>query len=140
MGRSGSPAAPSEARQVDALILVLEGSLARICCCHEIALELVCGADFWCNRHGKTSPVNLEGFWGQVWQKIDRKPTQKFPARLPSGTHLPPEALFPVVDRRPSGAPGPGVLGPLTQARLWPGASQGQGGMGLGLAVHWAWA
>ena len=30
--------------------------------------------DFWCNRHCRTSPVVLEGFWGQVWPKIDRKP------------------------------------------------------------------
>ena len=34
---------------------------------HETALELVSGADFWCNRHCKTSPVDLEGCWGQVW-------------------------------------------------------------------------
>ncbi len=38
------------------------------------AVELVCGADFWCNRHCRTSPVVLEGFWGQVWPKIGRKP------------------------------------------------------------------
>ena len=39
-----------------------------------MALELVCGADFWCNRHCRTTPVVLEGFWGQVWPKISRKP------------------------------------------------------------------
>ena len=39
-----------------------------------MALELVCGADFWCNRHCRTAPVVLEGFWGQVWPKIVRKP------------------------------------------------------------------
>ncbi len=55
---------------------VPEGSLAGICWCHEMALELVCGADFWCNRHCKTSPVDLEA----------EKPAQKTPARLPSGT------------------------------------------------------
>ncbi len=38
-----------------------------------MALKLVCGADFWCNRHCKTSPVVLEGFWDQVWQKFCRK-------------------------------------------------------------------
>ncbi len=43
----------------------------------ELALELVCGADCWCNRHCKTSPVDLEGFWGQVCPKIGRKPTRK---------------------------------------------------------------
>ena len=36
----------------------------RIPNCHEMALELICGADFWCNRHCRTSPVVLEGFWG----------------------------------------------------------------------------
>ncbi len=65
---------------------VFEGSLAGIFWCHEMTLELVCEADFWCSRHCKTSPVVLEGFWGQVWPKIDRKPTRKFPVRLPSGT------------------------------------------------------
>jgi hypothetical protein len=37
-------------------------------------LELVCGADFWCNRHCRTSPVVLEGCWGQVWPNLGRKP------------------------------------------------------------------
>jgi hypothetical protein len=43
------------------------GGVFRIQNCHEMALEVVCGADFWCNRHCRTSPVVLEGFWGQVW-------------------------------------------------------------------------
>ena len=38
-----------------------------------MTLELVCGADFWCNRHCATSPVDLEGFWGQVWPGNDHK-------------------------------------------------------------------
>ncbi len=42
-----------------------------------MAFELVCGADFWCNRHCRTSPVDLECFWGQVWPKINRKPARK---------------------------------------------------------------
>jgi hypothetical protein len=42
-----------------------------------LALELVCGADSWCNRHCKTSPVVLEGLGGQVWPNIGRKPTRK---------------------------------------------------------------
>ena len=46
----------------------------RIQNCNEMALELVCGADFWCNRHCRTRPVFLEGFWGQVWPKINQKP------------------------------------------------------------------
>ena len=53
---------------------VPEGSLAGICWCHEMVLELVCGADLWCNQHCRTTPVVLEGFWGQVWPKIGRKP------------------------------------------------------------------
>ncbi len=54
---------------------VPEGSLAGIFWRHEMALELVCRADFWCNRHCRTSPVLLEGLWGQVWPKTGRKPT-----------------------------------------------------------------
>ena len=65
---------------------VPEGSLAGVCLRHEMALELVCRADFWCNRHCRTSPVDLEGFWGQVWPKICRTTARKFSARLPSGT------------------------------------------------------
>jgi hypothetical protein len=37
-----------------------------------MALELACGADFWCNRHCKTSPVDPEEFWG-IWPNIDQK-------------------------------------------------------------------
>ena len=43
----------------------------------ELAFELVCGAVFWCNRHCRTSPVVLEGLWGQAWPKIGRKPTRR---------------------------------------------------------------
>ena len=50
------------------------GSELRIPNCHEMVLELICGADFWCNRHCRTSPVVPEGSWGQVWPKIGRKP------------------------------------------------------------------
>ena len=39
----------------------------------KMALELVCRAHFWGNRHCRTSPVVLEGFWGQVWPKIGQK-------------------------------------------------------------------
>ena len=45
----------------------------RIPNCHEMVLELVWGADFWFNRHCRTSPVVLEGFWGQAWPKLGRK-------------------------------------------------------------------
>ncbi len=71
---------PYELGQMDAL--------AGVFWRHGMALELVCRADFWCNRHCKTSPVDLDGSGGQVWPKIGRKPTHKFPARLPSGTQI----------------------------------------------------
>jgi hypothetical protein len=47
-----------------------------------MALELVCGADFWCNRHCRTSCVVLEGFGGQVWPNIGRQPAQKSEFRI----------------------------------------------------------
>ena len=53
------------------------GGEFRIPNCNDMGLELVWGADFWCNRHCRTSPVVLEGFWGQGWPKIGRKPAQK---------------------------------------------------------------
>ena len=49
----------------------------------KMALELVCGSDCWCNRLCRTSPVVLEGFWGQVWLKIGRKPAHKFKGLRP---------------------------------------------------------
>ena len=42
-------------------VWVLEGILAGFVWLHDMALELVCRADFWCNRHCRTSPVVLEG-------------------------------------------------------------------------------
>ncbi len=45
---------------------------------HDMALELVCRADFWCNGYYKTSLVDLEWFGGQFWLKIDsNRPTQE---------------------------------------------------------------
>ncbi len=38
-----------------------------------MVLELVWGADFWCNRQCRTTPVVLDGFLGEVWPKIVRK-------------------------------------------------------------------
>ena len=69
-------------------IWVPEGSLAGFFVRHEMALELVCGADFSCKLNCRASPGDLEGSWGQVWPKIPGNPTRKFPARLPSGTQL----------------------------------------------------
>jgi hypothetical protein len=42
-------------------VWVLESILAGFVWLHDMALELVCRADFWCNRHCRTSPVVLEG-------------------------------------------------------------------------------
>ena len=50
---------------------ILESENANGPLSHEIALELVCGAGFW--WHCRTSPVVLEGWWGQVWPKIGQK-------------------------------------------------------------------
>jgi hypothetical protein len=55
-------------------VLRLPAVLTSKCMTLEMVLELISGADFWCNRHCRTSPVVLEGFWGQVWPKIGRKP------------------------------------------------------------------
>ena len=80
---------------------------------HEMALELVCGADFWCNRHCRTSPVVLEGFWGQVWPKIGRKPTRKLRIENQQSAAVVRQKCFRAVNR-PSGPdfdPGPGGAG-----------------------------
>ncbi len=42
----------------------LDGSRSRGSC--DMALELLSGADFGCNRHCKTNPVDLEGYGAQV--------------------------------------------------------------------------
>ena len=47
-----------------------------------MVLELVCGADFWCNRHCRTSPVVLEGLGGQIWPNIGTKPAQQSDFRI----------------------------------------------------------
>ena len=87
----------------------LEGSDFRIPTCHEMVLELVWGADFWCNRHCRTSPVVLERFWGQVWPKIGRKP-EKSEYRIAN------ESLR---YARVQGIPGLGIPG--SQVRTGPG-------------------
>ena len=45
-------------------------------------------ASFWCNRHCKTNPVDLEGSWGQVWPKNNRKSTPRALPRGPGGISL----------------------------------------------------
>ena len=40
---------------------VPEGSLAGVFGCHEMALELVSGADFWCKLMFRASPGDLGG-------------------------------------------------------------------------------
>ena len=42
---------------------------------HEMALELVYGANFMCVLHHFSSLTCLKGFWGQLWPKTD--PTQQ---------------------------------------------------------------
>ena len=43
------------------VIWVPEGSLAGICWCHEVALELVCGADLWCKIRCKKKSRRSRG-------------------------------------------------------------------------------
>ena len=40
---------------------------------HEMGLDEVSGADFWCNLHSFRRPLVLEGFRGQVWARGGRK-------------------------------------------------------------------
>ena len=40
---------------------------------HEMGLDEVSGADFWCNLHSFRRPVVLEGFRGQLWGPGGRK-------------------------------------------------------------------
>ncbi len=47
-----------------------------------MALQLVCGVDFWCYRHCRTSPVFLEWFLGQVWPKFSRRLAHKSELRI----------------------------------------------------------
>ena len=54
----------TKAKQHRLYLAVHWGGEFRIPNCHEMVLELVCGADFWCNRLCRTSPVVLEGLWG----------------------------------------------------------------------------
>ena len=46
-----------------------EGSLAGCFWRHEMVSELVYQADFWCNRHCRTSPLVLEEVEAVVWCK-----------------------------------------------------------------------
>ncbi len=69
-------------------------------------LDPVYGADFWCNRHGKTNTVDLEGSRGQIWQTQKRPvrdlPDSKLHPKVPqrsAATHTPPHAC--AAGRRP---------------------------------------
>ena len=44
---------------------------------HEAALDEVSEADFGCNLHRKTSPVDLEGSRGRLWAREGRKSAKK---------------------------------------------------------------
>jgi len=62
------------------------GSLAGFFGCREIALELVCGADFSCKLMCGAGPGDLGGSGGRFRPEIQAKPGRRSPARLPSGT------------------------------------------------------
>ena len=51
---------------------------------HHMALILVCRPGYWYNRHCKTSPVDLNKFWGQVWtlKKCGRRGLMHFKTTL----------------------------------------------------------
>ena len=60
--------------------LVLEGNLVALIWCQEMALELVCRADFWCNRHCRTSPVDLEKLGAKFGRKsVENRPEYSRP-------------------------------------------------------------
>ncbi len=84
----GWPGAPKEAKNNTYFVFLWPKGLARFSCilvgllsrfigggefripnCHEMALELVCGDDFCCNRHCRTSPVVLAGFGAKFGRK-----------------------------------------------------------------------
>jgi len=73
-------------REIPSQTWVLEGGLAGAFGCHEIALEFVSGADFWCKLMCRASPGYLEGSRGRSSALAPEKPARQCPARLPSGT------------------------------------------------------
>ena len=54
-----APLSLARRRCREGVIWVPEGSLAGVCGCHEMALELVSGADFWCKLMPGAGPVDL---------------------------------------------------------------------------------
>ena len=64
------------------LFWVPEGSLAGGCGCHEMTLELVYGADFWCKLMFRASPGDRWGVAGSVFGLKPRKTGPIFLARL----------------------------------------------------------
>jgi hypothetical protein len=108
--------------KVAAIAALCRGGLEN----RELALELVCGVDFWCNRHCKTSPVVVEGFWGQVWPKIGRKPTRKF--RIENQQYAAVPDLVGTMGRYGSHPVRIALVGPPKRGRgVW-GAARGSGG------------
>ena len=63
-----------------------EHESSRICLVPRNGIIINLRAGFLCNRHCRTCPVDLDGFWGQAWTETCRKPARKFPARPPSCT------------------------------------------------------
>ncbi len=82
-----------------------------------MASELVCRVYFWCNRHCKTNPVDLDGFGAKALPKIAKHRHQ-----MPSGTQTSDGDASP---GGPVGFPAQCVkqLGP--NVRAWPMKSSG---------------
>ena len=88
-----------------------EGSLAGSCWFHEMALELVCGADFSCKLMCGAGPGDLGGPGGWLRSTIQGKPGRKSPAKLLSSsypnyaTETRREAPLQLFSGNPTGAP-----------------------------------
>ena len=67
---------------------VPEGNLAGCFVRHGMALEWVCGADFSWKLMCWAGPGDLRGSRGPIQPKIQGKPGQQFPVRLPSGIQV----------------------------------------------------
>ena len=95
-------------------IWVPEGNLAEVFGCHEMALELVSGADFWCKLMFRASPGDLRG------------PAHAHSMRVPPGEWADLHSW-----KRPMGLPSPRPIGlgreqaALSLAQLVPGKDPG---------------
>jgi hypothetical protein len=71
----------------DELFWVPEGSLACFVGAATWPYNWSAGLIFGATGTAERALV-LDGFWGHVWPKFNRKPIRQFPARLPSSTQL----------------------------------------------------